>query len=90
MEVNKVVLKKLTMRHYHEVLKLWKQTEGVYTSDSDSPEKIRKFLKRNPGLSFIAYNEGKAAGAILCGHDGRRGYLHHLAVRSEFRRKGIE
>ena len=28
-------------------------------------------------------------GAVLCGHDGRRGYLHHLAVATSHRRRGI-
>jgi len=26
---------------------------------------------------------------VLCGHDGRRGYLHHLAVDADFRRNGL-
>jgi ribosomal protein S18 acetylase RimI-like enzyme len=25
----------------------------------------------------------------MCGHDGRRGYLQHLAVHESFRRRGI-
>jgi len=28
-------------------------------------------------------------GAVLGGHDGRRGYLHHLAVARKYRKKGI-
>jgi ribosomal protein S18 acetylase RimI-like enzyme len=28
-------------------------------------------------------------GAVLCGHDGRRGYIHHLAVRRAARHRGI-
>jgi ribosomal protein S18 acetylase RimI-like enzyme len=29
------------------------------------------------------------AGAVLCCHDGRRGYLYHLGVHSDHRRRGI-
>ena len=29
------------------------------------------------------------AGVILSGHDGRRGFIHHLAVSEEFRRQQI-
>ncbi len=47
------------------------------------------YLDRNPGMSFIAASEDNVVGAILAGHDGRRGYIHHLAVASDFRRKGI-
>jgi putative acetyltransferase len=28
-------------------------------------------------------------GAILCGHDGRRGAIHHLAVAPAYRRRGV-
>jgi putative acetyltransferase len=28
-------------------------------------------------------------GAILCGHDGRRGFIHHLAVHPAYRRQEI-
>lgn len=32
---------------------------------------------------------GRVVGAVLCGHDGRRGHLHHLAVTRSLRRTGI-
>ena len=37
----------------------------------------------------MARLDGQLAGAVLCGTDGRRGYLHHLAVASQHRRQGI-
>jgi putative acetyltransferase len=40
-------------------------------------------------LSAIAESDGEIVGAVLCGHDGRRGYLHHLAVAATYRRRGI-
>ena len=33
--------------------------------------------------------EDQIIGAVLCGHDGRRGYLHHLAVARRLRGRGI-
>jgi len=57
--------------------------------DGDSREGIAKFLDRNPGLSRVAEVEGKIVGAVMCGHDGRRGYLHHLAVDVAFQKNGI-
>ena len=33
--------------------------------------------------------ETQLVGAVLCGHDGRRGYMHHLAVQTAYRRQGI-
>ena len=40
-------------------------------------------------MSFAAKDNGKIIGAVLCGHDSRRGYLHHLAVAEDYRRKGV-
>ena len=74
---------------YEEVCELWQQCEGVGLSEADSRENIRMYLDRNPGMSFIAACRGKIIGAVLAGHDGRRGYIHHLAVATDFRRKGI-
>ena len=76
-------------KNYDEVLSLWQRCDGIGLSDADSRQNIRKYLERNPELSFIAKGQGRIVGAALCGHDGRRGYLHHLAVLPEFRRRGI-
>lgn len=78
-----------TMSDYDDVVLLWKQCEGIGLSSADSCEKIDVYLERNPGMSFVAREKGILAGAVLCGHDGRRGYIHHLAVHPEFRKKGI-
>jgi N-acetylglutamate synthase len=74
---------------YDDVLALWQCCDGVGLSDADSREDIQKYLERNPGMSFIASSSGKIVGAILAGHDGRRGYIHHLAVHPDFRKKGV-
>jgi putative acetyltransferase len=80
----------MTIADFDEVTALWKKTEGVGLNESDTHEGTALFLERNPGLSLIARDEnGTIIGAVLCGHDGRRGYLHHLAVASEHRRQGI-
>ena len=36
-----------------------------------------------------AHASGTVIAAVLCGHDGRRGYLHHLAVDAGHRRQGL-
>jgi ribosomal protein S18 acetylase RimI-like enzyme len=55
----------------------------------DSREGIERYLKRNPWTSFVAEASGEIIGSIMCGHDGRRGYIHHTCVDSRFRRNGI-
>jgi GNAT superfamily N-acetyltransferase len=37
----------------------------------------------------VAVVENGIVGTVLCGHDGRRGILRHLAVKPAFRKKGI-
>jgi ribosomal protein S18 acetylase RimI-like enzyme len=73
------------------VLALWQRTEGVGLNESDTPARLTAYLRRNPGLSFVASDTltGSLLGAVLCGNDGRRGYLHHLAIAAEARRQGI-
>lgn len=71
------------------VVVLWSQTEGVGLNESDTPEQLRAYLKRNPGLSLVIRDGVQIVGAVLCGHDGRRGYLNHLAIRPEYRRRGL-
>jgi N-acetylglutamate synthase len=70
-------------------LKLWQASEGVGLSDADSFENIVRFLARNPGLSFVATDAGRVVATILCGHDGRRGLIHHLLVAPTHRRRGL-
>ncbi len=51
--------------------------------------RLDAYLRRNPGLSFVARSEGRVVATVQCGHDARRGYLHHLAVAQHFRRQGL-
>ena len=75
---------------YQEVYDLWLHTPGMgLNSTDDSKAGIEQYLKRNPSTSFVAEEEGKIVGAILAGHDGRRGYLYHTAVLPEYRGKNI-
>ncbi len=75
--------------HYDRVIALWQRCEGVGLSSADNRDNIEAYLRRNPGMSFVARRQGEMVGAVLCGHDGRRGYVHHLAVDPRHRRQGI-
>ena len=73
-----------------KVIRFWEQMEGIGLNESDSVPALASYLQRNPELSFVARDEQQQIiGAVLCGHDGRRGYLHHLAVAKEYRKMGI-
>jgi ribosomal protein S18 acetylase RimI-like enzyme len=74
---------------FEKVMALWRACEGVGLSDDDdTPEGLKRYLDQNPGLSFVALDDGDLIGAVLCGQDGRRGYIHHLAVASSHRMRG--
>jgi ribosomal protein S18 acetylase RimI-like enzyme len=79
----------MKLDRYQELIDFWKNIEGLWISDDDSYENLQIYLKRNHHLNFIALYENKIIGTIKCGHDGRRGYLRHVAVKKEFRKQGI-
>lgn len=84
-----IIFAPLAISSYDELYALWQRCPGVGLSAADERLGIAAYLARNPGLSFIARKNDRLVGAILGGHDGRRGYIHHLAVDPDYRRKGI-
>lgn len=74
---------------YDDVYALWDRCPGVGLSSADARDSIAVYLERNPGMSFFALSGSNVVGAILGGHDGRRGYIHHLAVDDAYRRQGV-
>ena len=79
----------MTASDLDDALELWAETDGVGLNESDTPDRLKHYLERNPGLSLVVRDGNRIVGAVLCGHDGRRGYLHHLAVIPEYRRHGL-
>jgi ribosomal protein S18 acetylase RimI-like enzyme len=74
---------------FNEIFALWQRCDGVGLTPSDCREAVEAYLIRNPGLSLVARRDSRIIGAVLCGHDGRRGYLYHLAVDREHRQQGV-
>ena len=84
-----VVIREFRLDDYDEAIELWKQVEGVEIAEGDSKDDIAKYLSRNPGLSRAAFLNDKLIGVALCGHDGRRGLIYHVAVDPARQQKGI-
>lgn len=82
-------IRPFTMADYDEAVAFWKRQDGVGLNESDERGPVAAFLERNPGMSFVAREDGALIGAVLCGHDGRRGCLHHLSVAPAHRGRGI-
>lgn len=84
------MIRAMTTEDYENVHSLWMGIKGFgIRSMDDSREGVERFLRRNPGISVVAEEEGKIVGAILCGHDGRRGCMYHVCVDPDYRLKGI-
>ncbi|MBW9156082.1 GNAT family N-acetyltransferase [Clostridium tagluense] len=83
-------IKVMVIDHYEKVYHLWSNTTGMgIRSLDDSKNGIYKFLLRNPTSNFVAIINSEIVGVILCGHDGRRGYIYHAAVKINYRGQGI-
>lgn len=75
---------------YEKVYALWMSCKNMgFNNLDDSKEGIEKFLKRNPGTSFVAVEDDAVVGIVLAGHDGRRGYVYHMSVAENYRKQGI-
>ncbi|MCR4777476.1 MAG: GNAT family N-acetyltransferase [Lachnospiraceae bacterium] len=85
-----IQIRVMTIEDYEGVYALWTGISGFgLRSLDDSKEGVEKFLKRNPTTSVVAVDEGHIIGAILGGHDGRRGCLYHVCVNKDYRKMGI-
>ena len=80
----------MTIEDYDQVHALWMRIKGfAIRSIDDSKEGVERFIRRNPTTSVVAVEDGKIVGAILCGHDGRRGCFYHVCVSPDYRKQGI-
>ena len=83
-------IRTMTKDDYDDVYNIWINTPGMgLNTTDDSREGIDKYLKRNPATSFVALCDGEVVGAVMAGHDGRRGYIYHTAVLMQHRKNGV-
>jgi len=84
-----IVYREMRLGDYDDVVRLWRLSAGVKLRGADSREGIGKYLLRNPGMSFVAEDGVGLVGTVMGGHDGKRGYIQHLATRSDRRESGV-
>jgi N-acetylglutamate synthase len=85
----KITTREFSISDYDAALELWQRVEGLEIAEGDDRESVAHFLARNPGLSRVACDGSAIVGVALCGHDGRRGYIYHLAVDPTYQRCGF-
>src|SRR6266568_7168079 len=85
----KIQTREFSIDDYDAALELWQRVEGLEIAEGDDRESIAQFLARNPGLSRVATGGQAVVGVVMCGHDGRRGHIYHLAVDPAYRGYGL-
>ena len=82
-----MIVKKFSMKFYEEVIQIWRKA-GISVGSTDTKEEVERMMHRNPKLFLIGEKDKEVIGVVMGGFDGRRGYVHHLAVHPDFQKKG--
>ncbi|MFW2490199.1 GNAT family N-acetyltransferase [Clostridium chromiireducens] len=84
---NGIVVQAMKELDIDQVLKLWSDIFGSsFLESSVTKSDLIGYLKKNPETSSVACNgDGKVIGALLCGNDGVRGFIYHIAIYEEYR-----
>jgi N-acetylglutamate synthase len=85
----KIGTREFSISDYDAALQVWQRVEGVEIAEGDDREGVAQFLARNPGLSKVAIDGPAIVGVALCGQDGRRGHIYHLAVDPAYQGRGL-
>jgi len=80
-------IKNFTMENYEDIIALWRKA-GISVGSTDSKKEIKKMLDLNPNLFLIGKLNNIIIAVVMGGFDGRRGYVHHLAVDPIYQKKG--
>lgn len=85
-----VRIRPFEMADYESVFVLWQASApGIEIRPSDSRAEVEKRLKRDQDLFLVAERDGRLVGVVMGGWDGRRGWIHHLAVAAEAQGQGV-
>ena len=82
-------IRSFDIRDSYAVEQLWKE---VFPNDPphNAPRKvIQEKMSVQKELLFVAEYNGVIIGTIMSGYDGHRGWLYKIAVKPEYRRRGI-
>ncbi len=85
----KIDIREFSISDYDAAVELWQRLESLEIAEGDDRESVAQFLARNPELSRMATDGSRTVGVALCGHDGRRGHIYHLAVDPAYRGRGL-
>ena len=81
-------IREMKIEDYDQVYSLWEDTD-IILKKSDEKQEIDRMIKRNPYTCLVGEKDNEIISAVMGGFDGRRGYIHHLAVKPELQGKGL-
>lgn len=76
-------------RDRSEVVGIWRDVFSYDTPHSDPELSLRNKIAAADGLLFVAEEGGRLIGTVMGGYDGHRGWIYSLAVRPDFRGRGV-
>ena len=83
-----MIIKQFTMEMYQDVYQLWEKTK-LTLGKSDTEKEVQRALDYSKDLFIVGIIQEKIVAVVLGAFDGRRGYVHHLAVDPEYQRNGL-
>jgi N-acetylglutamate synthase len=87
--LSELAYREIAAEDFSKLRDVWGSVQGMSLDEADSPERLAAFLERNSGCSWCAVSAEEIVGTALAGHDGRRGFIYHLAVTPSWRGRGI-
>ena len=83
-----VKIRLMAKSDFSAVRKVW-QEAGIDLSSSDTEQELARMIERNPKFCFVGEESNSIIAAVLGGFDGRRGWIHHLAVLPLYQKTGL-
>jgi ribosomal protein S18 acetylase RimI-like enzyme len=71
------------------LLELWREAAENDARPPDTAQAVTALLGRDPDAVIVAEHDGALIGSIIAGWDGWRYHLYRLAVRPDWRRRGV-
>lgn len=81
-------IREMSIKDYKKVYKLWDNAD-IILKTSDKRDEINRMIKRNPYTCLVGEIDNEIVAAVMGGFDGRRGYVHHLAVKPGLQKQGL-
>jgi ribosomal protein S18 acetylase RimI-like enzyme len=71
------------------VLALWETSRTPHSSTPDTAAGLELLFAADPGSLLLAEAGGEPVGTLIAAWDGWRGNMYRLAVRADWRRRGV-